>query len=155
MHVFIFLPAGIWIAVTTKIVWCAFCSTGKAKWLEETSWSIHNYRELQRMATLRKAVTHTHRNTRDVNVSAWALGSFHAYQLTYTPGGQITSIHTYSGQIQISESKLTKSHYTLTLSVSLNNTDTCHKNQTVTLYLYRGKNRREVTLTSTPLKWSA
>lgn len=83
-------------------------------------WSIHNYRELQRMANLCWAGGHTyntntHKHTRDVNACARASGSFHAYQLTYTPGGQVTSIHTYSGQTKISESKLT-SHYTLVTS---------------------------------------
>lgn len=59
--------------------------------------------------------THTHKHTRDVNACARASGSFHVYQLTCTPGGQVTSIRTYSGQTKISESKLT-SHYTLVTS---------------------------------------
>jgi len=68
-------------------VWCVFRSIGKARWLGETSWSIHNYREPQRTAHKH---THTHAET-----CAQASGSIHAYQLTYTPGRQVTSIHTH------------------------------------------------------------
>lgn len=111
-----FFPlAGVWTAVTTKI---------KRDVCSVQFWKQDDWERLPDQYTITEScrgwqisvepvVTHTHtythKHTRDVNACARASGSFHAYQLTYTPGGQVTSIHTYSGQTKISESKLTSS----------------------------------------------